>query len=141
MELHINGAERIDDESMKYWKKIGNRKYYFITAIWLDTCGEDPMPEDAVDGTDVYAVVEAVIDMKEVWLSDIEIAVSGHGMFNTIKEMERAFGLPVGELDDQIAEYIFDENCIMDSHSIGGVYSRKGAEKIIRDHLMNIKED
>lgn len=56
-----NGFECIDNDCMQCSKSLGNRKYLFIQAVWLD-------------GENDYCVVSDIEDLTTMSLEDIESA-------------------------------------------------------------------
>lgn len=59
-----NGFVITDDDCMQCRKDLGDRKFLFVQAIWMDGCDE-------------YCVVANLEDLKEMSLDDIEMAICG----------------------------------------------------------------
>ena len=72
-----NGFECTDDDCMQCRKYIGDRKYMFIHALWLD----------AIDDEGIYSVVADTIDVAKMSLEDIECAICGY--YDSIEDMEQ----------------------------------------------------
>ena len=130
-----NGFELIENDSMLCCKYIGNRKYCFIQAIWLDTCKGDEKADNAKDDTDNFVVVSDIIDISEMSESDIEIAVSN--LYDSISDM-KSQGLSELESDWIIAEGAFNNKSDeSDYEYVSEVVSWKNAEKIIQSFIDN----
>lgn len=124
-----NGWYCTDNDCMQYCRSLGNRRYEFVQVIWLDTCGND---KRAKNDSDNYVVVTDSIDMNDYDEEDIEMAICGY--YQNIKEMEESYGLPLGELDDIVAECFFENmSFITDCHS--DIVSWNDAEDIIQDFI------
>lgn len=115
-----NGFVLTDDSCMQCRKDLGNRKFLFIQAIWMD-------------GNDEYCVVSHTEDLKEMSLNDIECAICGY--YKGIKEMEEAYELPLGQLDDLVAECAFENHPYSDWEQQSEIVSLKRAEKIIQTFI------
>lgn len=59
-----NGFVITDDDCMQCRKDLGDRKFLFVQAIWMDGCDE-------------YCVVANLEDLKEMSFDDIEMAICG----------------------------------------------------------------
>ena len=75
-----NGFKCTDDDCMQCSKYIGDRKYMFIQALWLDTINDE----------DTYSVVADIIDVSKMTAEDIESAICGY--YNSIEYMEQKYG-------------------------------------------------
>ena len=128
-----NGFELIENDSMLCCKYIGNRKYCFIQAVWLDTCKGDTKAFNAENEADNFAVVSDIIDISEMSESDIEIAVSD--LYDSISDM-KSQGLSELASDWIIAECAFDnKRDESDYEYVSEVVSWKDAEKIIQSFI------
>ena len=78
-----NGFVITDDDCMQCRKDLGDRKFLFVQAIWMDGCDE-------------YCVVANLEDLKEMSLDDIEMAICG--FYDSLKAMEESYNLPLGQL-------------------------------------------
>lgn len=88
-----NGFVEIDSDCMQCRKDLGNREFLFIQVISSDEEGK-------------YFVVADKEDLKEMSLSDIKTAVSEY--YDGILGMEQVYNLPLGQLDDIVAECSFE---------------------------------
>ena len=93
-----NGFECTDNDCMQYRKLIGNRKYLFVQEILLDE--------------NEYCVVANVEDLTKMSLQDIEYTIIGY--YRDIPSMEKSYKLPLGQLDDIIAECSFENHAYSD---------------------------
>ena len=87
-----NGFVVTDDDCMQCQKDLGERKFLFIQAIWMD-------------GENEYCVVDA---------------------------MEESYKLPLGQLDDFIAECSFENHPYCDWEYESEIVTRERAEEIIQ---------
>lgn len=92
-----NGFVETDSDCMQCRKDLGNREFLFIQVIRSDEEGK-------------YIVVADKEDLKEMSLNDIKTAVSGY--YDGILGMEQAYNLPLGQLDDIVAECSFESRGI-----------------------------
>lgn len=115
-----NDFECTDSDCMQYGKLLGNRQFKFIQAIWMA-------------GEDEYCVIADTIDLSEMSLHDIECAICGY--YDDIKEMEKAYGQPLGKLDWIIAECAFENNPYCNWEFKSEIVSRKRAEEIIQKFI------
>lgn len=111
-----NGFVVTDVDCMQCRKDLGNRRFLFIQSIWL---GEG----------DAYAVVANIEDLKEMSIKDIKTAVSEY--YDGILGMEEVYNLPLGQLDDIVAECSFENRGIWCKHESEAVTWTK-AENIIQ---------
>lgn len=88
-----NGFVETDSDCMQCRKDLGNREFLFIQVIRSDEEGK-------------YIVVADKEDLKEMSLNDIKTAVSEY--YDGILGMEQAYNLPLGQLDDIVAECSFE---------------------------------
>lgn len=115
-----NGFVITDDDCMQCRKNLGNRKFLFIQVIWMD-------------GDDEYCVVANTEDLKEMSLEDIEMAVSGY--YNNIKAMEESYKLPLGQLDELVAECSFEDHPYCDWEYKSEFVTQERAEEIIQKFI------
>ena len=115
-----NGFVVTDNDCMQCRKDLGERKFLFIQAIWID-------------GDIKYRVVANVEDLKEMSLDDIEMAICG--FYDSIKAMEESYKLPLGQLDDLIAECFFENHPYCDLKYKSGIVIRERAEEIIQKFI------
>ena len=92
-----NGFVETDSDCMQCRKDLGNREFLFIQVIRSDEEGK-------------CLVVADKEDLKEMSLNDIKTAVSGY--YDGILGMEQAYNLPLGQLDDIVAECSFENRGI-----------------------------
>lgn len=109
-----------DDDCMQCRKDIGDRKFLFIQAIWMD-------------GDNEYCVISHTEDLKEMSLDDIEMAVSSY--YKDIKAMEESYELPLGQLDEIVAECFFESHPYCDWDYKSGIVTEKRAEEIIQKFI------
>ena len=115
-----NGFVITDDSCMQCRKDLGNRRFLFVQAIWMDGCDE-------------YCVVANLENLKEMSLDDIEMAICG--FYNSIKAMEESYGLPLGQLDELIAECAFENHSYCDWKYQSKMVAWKRAEEIIQEFI------
>lgn len=115
-----NGFVVTDNDCMQCRKDLGERKFLFIQAIWID-------------GGIKYRVVANVEDLKEMSLDDIEMAICG--FYDGIKAMEESYRLPLGQLDDLIAECSFENHPYCDWEYKSEIVTRERAEEIIQKFI------
>lgn len=120
-----NGWFMVDDDCLQCCKNLDSRCYSFIQAVWLDTTPEDKGYPDKT-----YAICQDTIDLKNFFLRDLELAIAG--FYDGLSDLEEKYQEPIGQLDQIIAECYFENNCLDDSCSIGGVYTWAEAEEIIQ---------
>lgn len=115
-----NGFVVTDNDCMQCRKDFGERKFLFIQAI-------------RIDGGIKYRVVANVEDLKEMSLDDIEMAICG--FYDSIKVMEESYKLPLGQLDDLIAECSFESHPYCDWEYESEIITRERAEEIIQKFI------
>lgn len=109
-------------DELQQCKDLGNRKYKFIQAIWIDTCPKDPENE--------YCVCSGIVDLNEWVEEDTETAIVAY--YGSIDDMLENYGAcSLQELDDIVAECIFEENFFTDSNS-HGTFNKDGAVDFIK---------
>ena len=101
-----NGWFITDDASMQCVKRINEKRFLITDAIWLDTCGDDPRAENAKDEFDNYVVAEAVIDVGELTLHEIECAISV--FYDSVSQMMEYYHSSFEDLYQLIAECYFE---------------------------------
>lgn len=116
-----NGFVITDDDCMQCRKDLGNRKYIFIQAIWLDGEGK-------------YCVVANTEDVSKMSLNDIELAICGY--YDSIEDMEKKYDEPLGQLDWLIAECSFENHPYCDWEHQSEIATWEQAEQIIQ-HFIN----
>ena len=109
-----NGFVETDSDCMQCRKDLGNREFLFIQVIRSDEEGK-------------YIVVADREDLKEMSLNDIKTAVSGY--YDGILGMEQSYNLPLGQLDDIIAECSFENR---------GIWSKYESEEVTWVRAENI---
>ena len=109
-----NGFVETDSDCMQCRKDLGNREFLFIQVIRSDEEGK-------------YIVVADKEDLKEMSLNDIKTAVSGY--YDGILGMEQSYNLPLGQLDDIIAECSFENR---------GIWSKYESEEVTWVRAENI---
>lgn len=114
-----NGFVETDSDCMQCRKDLGNREFLFIQVIRSDEEGK-------------YFVVADKEDLKEMSLNDIKTAVSGY--YDGILGMEQAYNLPLGQLDNIVAECSFENRGIWRKHE-SEVVTRVRAENIIQQFI------
>lgn len=112
-----NGFECTDDDCMQCRKYIGDRKYVFIQALWLDTINDE----------DTYSVVADTIDVSKMTTEDIECAI--YGYYDSIKDMEQKYETTLEDLDWLIAECEFESELEWEYGS--KIVTNKRAAKLI----------
>lgn len=115
-----NGFECTDNDCMQCRKDLGDRKFLFVQAIWMDENNE-------------YCVVVNTEDLKEMSLDDIKMAVSGY--YNSIKAMEDSYDLPLGQLDELVAECSFENHPYCDWEYESEIVTWERAEEIIQKFI------
>ena len=120
--LEINGWTCMDSDSFQYCKYKGERVYSFIQIVWLDSSDNNR-----------YAICTDDIDLKNFFYHDLEMAING--FYNNLTDLEEKYQLPIGQLDDLIAKCYFENNCLVDSYSLGGVYTLDEAEKTVKSYI------
>lgn len=115
-----NGFVLTDDSCMQCRKDLGNRKFLFIQAIWMDGCNE-------------YCVVANAEDLKEMSLEDIEMAICG--FYDSVKAMEESYELPLGQLDEVISECSFENHPYCDWEYKSKIVTEEKAEEIIQTFI------
>ena len=119
-----------DPDCMQYCKKISEKEYKFIQAVWLDTCRDDEKAENAKDESDNYAICSNYIDLDLYSQDDIESSLTSYCYtLDSVKEIYK------DTTNQIIAECLFEDNCLYDSCSIAGVVSWTEAEEIIQDYI------
>lgn len=109
-----NGFVETDSDCMQCRKDLGNREFLFIQVISSDEEGK-------------YIVVADKEDLKEMSLNDIKTAVSGY--YDGILGMEQVYNLPLGQLDDIVAECSFENR---------GIWSKYESEEVTWVRAENI---
>lgn len=112
-----NGFVITDDDCMQCRKDLGDRKFLFVQAIWMD-------------GDNEYCVVVNTEDLKEMSLDDIKMVVSGY--YDSIKAMEDSYDLPLGQLDELVAECSFENHPYCDWEYKSEIVTKERAEEIIQ---------
>lgn len=112
-----NGFVITDDDCMQCRKDLGDRKFLFVQVIWMD-------------GDNEYCVVVNTEDLKEMSLDDIKMAVSGY--YDSIKAMEDSYDLPLGQLDELVAECSFENHPYCDWEYKSEIVTKERAEEIIQ---------
>lgn len=112
-----NGFVITDDDCMQCRKDLGDREFLFVQAIWMD-------------GDNEYCVVVNTEDLKEMSLDDIKMAVSGY--YDSIKTMEDSYDLPLGQLDELVAECSFENHPYCDWEYKSEIVTKERAEEIIQ---------
>ena len=115
-----NGFVVIDDDCMQCRKDLGERKFLFVQAIRML-------------GDNEYFVVANAEDLKEMSLDDIEMAICG--FYDSIKAMEESYKLPLGQLDDLVAECSFESHPYCDWEYESEIITRERAEEIIQKFI------
>lgn len=115
-----NGFVITDDDCMQCRKDLGDREFLFVQAIWMDENNE-------------YCVVVNTEDLKEMSLDDIKMAVSGY--YNSIKAMEDSYDLPLGQLDELVAECSFENHPYCDWEYESEIVTWERAEEIIQKFI------
>lgn len=116
-----NGFECTDNDCMQYSKYIGDRKYMFIQALWLDTINDE----------DTYSVVADTIDVSKMTTEDIECAI--YGYYDSIKDMEQKYEATLKNLDWLVAKCAFESK--LDWKYGSKVVTKKRAEEIIQSFI------
>ena len=116
-----NGFVCTDDDCMQCRKYIGDRKYIFIQALWLDTINDE----------DTYSVVADTIDVSKMTTEDIECAI--YGYYDSIKDMEQKYEAALEDLDWLVAECEFESKITWEYGS--RVVTEKRAEEIIQKFI------
>lgn len=115
-----NGFVVTDDDCMQCRKDLGDREFLFVQAIWMD-------------GDNEYCVVVNTEDLKEMSLGDIKMAVSGY--YGSIEAMEDSSDLPLGQLDELVAECSFENHSYCDWEYKSKIVTKKRAEEIIQKFI------
>ena len=115
-----NGFVITDDDCMQCRKDLGDREFLFVQAFWMDENNE-------------YCVVVNTEDLKEMSLDDIKMAVSGY--YNSIKAMEDSYDLPLGQLDELVAECSFENHPYCDWEYESEIVTWERAEEIIQKFI------
>lgn len=115
-----NGFVVTDDDCMQCRKDLGDRRFLFIQAIWMD-------------GDNEYCVVANAEDLKEMSLDDIELAICG--FHDSIKAMEESYELPLGQLDELVAECSFENHPYCDWECRSEIVTKERAEEIIQKFI------
>lgn len=115
-----NGFVVIDNNCMQCRKDLGDRRFLFIQAI-------------AMDGNGICCVVANIEDLKEMSLNDIECAICGY--YDNIKTMENLYKLPLGQLDELVAECSFENHPYCDWEHKSETVTLEEAEKIIQHFI------
>lgn len=115
-----NGFVITDDDCMQCRKDLGDRKFLFVQAIWMD-------------GDNEYCVVVNTEDLKEMSLDDIKMVISGY--YDSIKAMEDSYDLPLGQLDELVAECSFENHPYCDWEYKSEIVTKERAEEIIQKFI------
>lgn len=83
-----------------------------------------------MDGDNKYCVVANVEDLKEMSLDDIEMAICGY--YNSVNTMEESYKLPLGQLDELVAECSFENHPYCDWGYKSEIVTKERAEEIIQ---------
>ncbi len=113
-----NGWYEIDD--LFCGKKISDKKYQFISAEWLDTCGDDERAENAIDDSDNYVVCADIIDLDDEDMAGFDNIVANCDNF-----------------EEYLAEYLYQKKSISDCNTISNVVSKADALRIIQNFIDN----
>ena len=114
-------------DDLQWCKSLGERKYKFIHALWIDTCPTDPEND--------YVVCSSLIDLNEYSDDEIELAVSSY--YDSYDDMLKKYSTTrenAHELDSIVAECIFEEECYTDGHS-HGTFTKENAVKYIENWI------
>lgn len=106
---------------MQCTKYIGDRKYVFIQALWLDTINDE----------DTYSVVADTVDVSKMTTEDIESAICGY--YNSIEYMEQKYEATLKNLDWLVAKCAFESK--LDWKYGSKVVTEKRAEEIIQNFI------
>ena len=98
--------------------------------MWLDTCKGDKRAINAKDEHDNFAICADFIDLDLYSLDDIECSLSSYEY--TIETVKEIYGEDVNQI---IAECLFEDDCLYDSHSISGVVAFSDIENIIQEYI------
>lgn len=128
MVVERNGWFATDE--MQYCKKVDENNYLFIEAVWLDTCGDDPKAENREDESDNYVVCTDWIDLETYDKEDIDCTIYSYDY--TTESLEEIYGEDMNQI---IAECLFETNGIRDGNCITGVVSMEDAKKEIQAHI------
>ena len=91
-----------DNDSLQHYKKIDERSYIFIEKVWLDIVeGDQGYPNKE------YTVKTAFVDLNDYTRKEYEIAISGY--YDSLEELETLYTESESDLDQIIAECIFEE--------------------------------
>lgn len=115
-----NGFVITDDDYMQCRKNLGDRKFLFVQAIWMD-------------GDNEYCVVVNTEDLKEMSLDDIKMVISGY--YDSIKAMEDSYDLPLGQLNELVAECSFENHPYCDWEYKSEIVTKERAEEIIQKFI------
>ena len=119
-----NGFECTDNDCMQCRKSLGNRRYFFIQVVELDEYK--------------YRVVANIEDLTKMSLNDIERAISGY--YDDIPAMEESYGIPLGQLDDIIAECSFENRPYDTYDHKSEILTLERAEETIQDFINYMRE-
>lgn len=114
-----NGFVVTDDDCMQCRKDLGERNFLFVQAIYMDG--------------DKYCVVANAEDLKEMSFDDIEMAICDY--YDSVNAMEESYKLPLGQLDELVAECSFENHpyCDWEYESENVIWER--AEEIIQKFI------
>lgn len=115
-----NGFVVTDNDCMQYRKDLGERKFLFIQSILMD-------------GDNKYCVVANAEDLKEMSLDDIKMAICGY--YGNINAMEESCKLPLGQLDELVAECSFENHPYCDWEYESEIVTWERAEEIIQKFI------
>ena len=119
-----------DPDCLQHCKKESETQFRFIQAVWLDTCDGDTRAENAKDDSDNYAVCAGFIDLNMHSIEDMEGSLGSYGY--TLDSAKEIYGEDVNQI---IAECLFEDYCLYDNYSIAGVVSWEDANKTIQNYI------
>ena len=125
-----NGWFCTDPDCLQYCKKVSETEFSFIQAVWLDTCKGDTRAENAKDDSDNYAVCVGYIDLELYSDEDKEGSLGSYGY--TLESVKEIYDEGANQI---IAECLFEDDCLYDSHSIAGVVSWNDVMEIIQKYI------
>lgn len=123
----INEWYKTNDD--QWCKPLGERKYKFVQLVWMDILDNDEA---------CYTVVSMEIDLNEYSNDDIEMYISGYA-YDSIEDMCKKHNMPIEnahELDELIAECIFEEKSLCDEYIIAeNDMSEEAAIKFVEEWI------
>ena len=90
-------------------------------------------PGNLDGGDNEYCVVANTEDLKEMSFNDIELAICG--FYDSIKAMEESYELPLGQLDELVAECSFENHPYCDWEYESKIVTKERAEEIIQKFI------